>query len=176
MIQKNKKWLLAAVMCLGLSGLVSCTVFQPERYELTSKNNGEVLRIQTGTTIVISLPEDEKEGYQWEVTSVLPPDMLILKSSELVQIPAENQMMKMIDTETLTRVMTFRAIGPGTSGLKLEYKRPKEQRGQPVEYYTILLIITGEALDMAVEPEKKAETPRVGSRGQIEEAPKHLLE
>ena len=64
------------------------------------------------------------------------------------------------------RILTFSVVGPGKSGIRLEYKRPWERNARPERVFQLLLFATGEA-PRPFSEEEKIITPRVNSKGQI---------
>ena len=64
------------------------------------------------------------------------------------------------------RNLTFEIVGPGKSGIRLEYKRPWERNAQPAKVFQLLVFGTGKAA-APVSAEEEVVTPRVGSKGQI---------
>ena len=65
------------------------------------------------------------------------------------------------------KIYTFAVAGPGEAGIKLEYRRPWERGAAPAKTFDILVRATGTAT-LVDRLDPSGETPRVGSRGQIE--------
>ena len=141
-----------------LSGCIAST---EALLELTEKNSGETIRPEVGDFFMLRLPETAGTGYLWQTAS--PPyssDVLRCLEDTFVPNPASAGMAGAAGRRTLT----FKVIGPGTTGLKLEYLRPWETDQTPAQTFDLLVIAPGDPLpaeDLFGKPVKEKENSEV---------------
>jgi predicted secreted protein len=78
--------------------------------------NGKTVRLAVGTMLVVKLPGNPTTGYTWSTKAV---DRRVLEPLAIGYIPAG----KLPGSGGTFRIR-FRAVGAGTTGLKLVYARP----------------------------------------------------
>lgn len=141
-----------------LSGCIAST---EALLELTEQNSGETIRPEVGDFFMLRLPETAGTGYLWQTAS--PPyssDVLRCLEDTFVPNPASAGMAGAAGRRSLT----FKVIGPGTTGLKLEYRRPWEKDQTPAQTFDLLVIATGDPLpaeDLFGKPVKEKENSEV---------------
>ncbi len=149
---------LVAVLLLG----TSCALFESgNRILLTEKDSGRTLEAEVGDTITLRLPANPSTGYLW-IGSV--PDMGVLREVEnRYETPEE---MRGKTGVPVVKIYSFAVVGPGEAGIKMEYRRPWEQERAPKATFDVLIRASG--TESLMERMDRTETPRVGSKGQIE--------
>ena len=135
------------------------TVFVPR--ELNESDSGETLTAKVGERFVISLPSNPTTGYAWSFAAPYDEDVLILSSDQFAN-PEDQE----LAGAPGKRILTFSVVGPGKSGIRLEYKRPWERNARPERVFQLLVFATGEA-PRPLSSEEDTATPRVGAKGQI---------
>ena len=145
--------LLAAFFC-------SCATVSSPR-ELTEKDSGGTLTAKVGEQFTVSLESNPTTGYAWSFAAPYDEDVLVLSSDRFAN-PEEKELVGAPGR----RILTFSIVGPGKSGIRLEYKRPWERNARPARVFQLLLFATGEA-PKSVWTEEKVVTPRVDSKGRI---------
>ncbi len=157
------------IMKMVLSFLVSCLIAVVfcacatgvSVAELNEADSGRTLTVEVGERFTVSLESNPTTGYQWRFAGPYDEEVLIL-CSDTFSNPTE----KDVVGAPGRRNLTFAVVGPGRSGIRLEYKRPWERSAQPEKVFQLLVFATGEA-EVPVTEEKEVITPRVGSKGQI---------
>ena len=129
--------------------------------ELTESDSGRTLTAKVGDRFVVSLPSNPTTGYTWSFGSPYDEKVVILSSDHLVN-PDETAPVGAPGK----RILTFSVVGPGKSGIRLEYKRPWERNVRPARVFQLLLFATGDA-PKSIWEEEDAGTPRVDSKGRI---------
>jgi inhibitor of cysteine peptidase len=116
--------LLAVLLVAG------CT--SAEEVRLDETDNGGQVTLDTGQTLVISLPSNPTTGYSWEVETI---DAAVLSQTgepEYVS-EAEGDVVGAGGTETFR----FEAEASGTLQLTLIYHRPFEEGVDPIDTFTV---------------------------------------
>ncbi len=151
------------VVSLALLALCSsCSLFNSgSRLVLTEKDSGRTIDVEVGDTVTLRLPANPTTGYLW---SSKLPDMGILREVENRYETPEKS--RGLAGAPIVKVYSFAVVGPGETGIKMEYRRPWEHSLAPEATFDILIRATGSASLM--ERMDRTETPRVGSKGQIE--------
>lgn len=161
MIRKTAQF---AVLLLTVLFSVSCGIFRGSgKIVLTEKDSGRILETEVGDTLELRLSANPSTGYSW---SCALPDMGVLRMTgeryeNLPDTPPD------FTGAPAVKIYTFAVAGPGEAGIKLEYRRPWERGAAPAKTFDILVRATGTAT-LVDRLDPSGETPRVGSRGQIE--------
>ena len=150
--------LFAAVLMMASS----CALFRlGDRIRLTEKDSGRTLETEVGDVIEIRLPANPSTGYLW---SVKAPEMGVFREVESRYETPEESRGKV--GAPVWKIFSFAVVGPGEAGIKMEYRRPWELGEPPKATFDILVRATG--TEGLMDRMDRTETPRVGSRGQIE--------
>ncbi len=136
----------------------------PRDYSIDFSDNGSTTKISTGDTLTVELEANPSTGYLWIFGAPFDPNLLVMTSESYTKPEGSKGMVGV----PVKRVMTFKAIAPGSTGLKLDYRRPWERNEKPVKSFELLIQISGKPLE---EPKESDETPRVGSDGKIAKDP-----
>ena len=103
------------------------TEFRSETVKLTKDDSGKSVEVPQGASLQITLEANPTTGYTWEVAS---GDENVLKLAGEPAYQAESDLMGAPGMMTLT----FTAVAPGTTDLKLVYHQPWESV-QPAETF-----------------------------------------
>ena len=106
-----------------------------ESKKIIEKDNGNLVELTVGNTLVVELPGNPTTGYMWEVGSV--------NASVLKQ--AENAATFKSDTDLTGSpgkvALHFKAAGPGKTTLKLVYRRSWEKNVAPIKTYQADVVV-----------------------------------
>lgn len=152
----------AAVFLTG-----ACASFSEPEY--FNKDSGTIAELKVDDVFRITLDGNPTTGYLWVFAAPYNEEVVIL-CGDKYEKPDE----KLVGAP-VKRTLTFKVVGPGKTGIKLEYRRPWEKKQKPEGTFELMVSATGEARENPFV-KKKDETPRVGSKGQVEPPPKHVLE
>ena len=151
---------------VGLCLASSCV--GPSDHLLEVSDNGSTVNVATGDSVTIELEANPSTGYLWTFGAPFDPELLLM-TSETYSKPDGSKNMVGVPVK---RIMTFKAIAPGRTGLKLDYRRPWERNEKPAKTFEVLLVIAGKPLET---PPDTDETPRVGSNGKAAKNPSEEL-
>ena len=122
--------LTAAFLCSG------CAVDRSkESKKIIEKDNGKLVELTVGNTLIVELPGNPSTGYMWEVGSV---NTSVLKQVEsTTKFKSETNLTGSPGKVTLR----FKASGAGKTALKLVYHRPWEKGVAPVKTYQADVVV-----------------------------------
>ncbi len=106
-----------------------------ESKKIIEKDNGKLVELTVGNTLIVELPGNPTTGYMWETGSV---NASVLKQDEGAA--------KFKPDTTLTGapgkvILRFKATGPGKTTLKLVYRRSWEKGVAPVKTYQADVVV-----------------------------------
>lgn len=111
--------------------MLAFTVFRGESnaaksVNLTMKDDGRTVQVPTGDTLIVTLDSNASTGFHWMLTGKPDPRVVVLVGSKYVA-PATN-----LVGAGGQEVWRFRAVGAGSTDLRLTYERSTgETAGQP---------------------------------------------
>jgi inhibitor of cysteine peptidase len=110
---------------------------QPPEITAGIDQSGQSIRMQTGQTLVVSLPSNPTTGYRWEVDTI--------DSAVLTQMgEAEYQNLAVSATPLVGQggieTFHFEAAGPGETPLRLFYRRSFED-AEPAQIFFLLVTV-----------------------------------
>lgn len=153
---------MAMAGALALSFAGGCV--GPKEFQLDASKNGSSLNAEVGDSITLELEGNPTTGFLWVFAAPYDEEILIMTGESYSKPDEGKDGAKRMGAPT-TKTMTFKAVGPGRTGLKLEYRRPWEKGIAPAKVFECLVSVTGEAPKDGLK--KEEETPRRGSNGQI---------
>jgi len=117
--------LLAGVVLFAAAGCRSSG-----RVEIADTDNGSQVGLEVGETLGLSLESNPTTGYRWEVSE--------LDQSILVETYHEYE----ADSPAITgsggrEIWRFQAQRPGSTTLRLEYRRPWEEDVEPFQTFNV---------------------------------------
>ena len=132
----NSKLGLATLLTLILA-LTLATGCSPQQQEVkaTIDDAGREKQLQKGQTLVITLEGNPTTGYSWEVAE--PLNEQVLRQVGEPEFKAESQALGAGGIQ----VLRFEAVNAGKTTLKLIYHRPWEEGVDPLETYSIEVVV-----------------------------------
>ncbi len=126
----KKITILSAGLLVLASALSSCS---SRNIEIGPEDNGSILTIRKGQTLVISLESNPTTGYSWQP---------VFDAQHLEQV-GEAEFDPGSDLVGAGGVETFRfkALEPGTTTLTLNYLRPWEADAPPEEVFELAITV-----------------------------------
>lgn len=142
--------------------LSSCSVFSSRTVVLTEKDSGKTIDLRTGDYLEIHLEANPTTGYLWR--SSIPHDYIMRL---LLDEYAGKKQDKGMAGAPVRKIFRYGAVGPGETGIRLEYRRPWEKNHPPARTFDIMVRVSGESTFR--EPEETDGPVRmVGSKGNVE--------
>jgi inhibitor of cysteine peptidase len=100
-----------------------------ESKKIIEKDDGKLVELTVGNTLIVELPGNPSTGYMWEVGSV---NTSVLKPVEsATKFKSDTNLMGSPGKITLR----FKAAGAGKTALKLVYRRSWEKNVAPIKAY-----------------------------------------
>ena len=100
---------------------------------LGAKDGGRTVVLRTGDTVALSLAENPSTGYSWQVVSSGAP---VVQAEGEPTFKPDNKLHGAGGTATYR----YKAVGAGTSTLKLVYRRPWEKDATPAATFEVTLV------------------------------------
>lgn len=100
---------------------------------LTAKDNGALVQMHPGRTFKLILQSQPATGYRWEVVSL---DPAVLKQGETLALQQDPRLSSPGAGDPVTLVMSFEAVAPGHTQLRLAYHAALQQPGLAEQTYT----------------------------------------
>lgn len=140
----------ALVLLLALVLLVGCAssngvdaerseeaTDMPDEVVLTATDSGSQVKLSAGQVLEVSLDSNPTTGYGWEVSDVDGTVLAQIGEAEFQQAPTEGkEMVGVGGTETLRF-----AAAEGETTLTLVYRRSWEKDVEPVETFTVQVVV-----------------------------------
>lgn len=157
-----KKITSAVFMMIFLVMASSCSMFSAQTVVLTEKDSGKTIKLRTGDYLEIHLEANPSTGYLW--SSSTPHDRIMRLLLDEYSGKKQN---RAIVGAPVRKIFRYGAVGPGETGIRLEYRRPWEKNQPPAKTFDILVRVSGES--SFSEPEENDGPVRmVGSKGNVE--------
>lgn len=134
---------LTRLMTLGLAGALAAAVGCAKSatvIQLDARNNGTAVRLSVGGKLKLSLASNITTGYSWELVEL---DTTVVENTaqEYVPDPAPEGMVGVGGTE----IWDFTGRSPGTTPLRLEYRRPWEPKDiEAADSFELAITVTAE--------------------------------
>lgn len=100
---------------------------------LTARDNGALVQMHPGKTFKLVLQSQPATGYRWEVVSL---DPAVLKQGETLALQQDPRLSAPGTGDPVTMVMSFEAVAPGHTQLRLAYRAALPQPGVAEQTYT----------------------------------------
>jgi predicted secreted protein len=112
--------------------------------KLTYANRGELVNLYANSTITVTLPSHNRDGYEWRFDEIPDPTVLKLVSKEYtpgsdLRTPGE-------------QTLVFQTVGPGDVNVKLWYGTLWASRMEAAQPYAFLASVS----DTTPKPAKKS--------------------
>jgi inhibitor of cysteine peptidase len=132
----DNKLSLTALLIL-LVALAMATACSPRQQEVmaTIDDNGREKQLKKGQTLVVTLEGNPTTGYSWEVAE--PLDEQVLRLTGEPEFKAESDLVGAGGVQ----ILRFEAVNAGQITLKLVYHRPWEKDVEPLETYSLQVVV-----------------------------------
>jgi len=129
-----KKINLFGIFFLASLLLVACS---SKNDALGKDDSGREITLKVGEKFQVTLESNPTTGYQWDVDDV---DESVLKQQGDSSYSAETSNPNIVGSGG-EETFTFEAVGTGNTTLKLVYHRPWEEGVEPVEIFTLRVVV-----------------------------------
>lgn len=102
--------------------------------KLDASDNGRQVELQKGQALVITLESNPTTGFMWEVVEL---EESILRQIGEAEFQSESEAVGAGGTETFR----FEAVKAGQMALKLVYHRPWEEDVEPLETFSLQVMV-----------------------------------
>jgi inhibitor of cysteine peptidase len=135
MLNNNKSSFIALLTLLA--ALVLTTGCSPQQQEIkaTMDDAGREMQLKKGQTLLVTLEGNPTTGYSWEVAE--PLDEQVLRLTGEPEFKAESDLVGAGGVQ----ILRFEAVNTGTMTLKLVYHRPWEKDVDPLETYSLQVVV-----------------------------------
>jgi predicted secreted protein len=99
---------------------------------LTARDNGSAVQLRTGRSFKLVLQSRPASGYRWEVVNL---DSAVLRQGETLALAEDPRLGTPGSGDPVTVVMSFEALAPGHTQLRLAYRAPLPQPGAAEQTY-----------------------------------------
>ncbi len=132
----NNKFSFVALLTL-LAALIVATGCSPQQQEVKASigDNGREMQLKKGQTLVVTLEANPTTGYTWEVAE--PLDEQVLRQAGEPEFKPESDLAGAGGVQ----ILRFDAVNVGQTTLKLAYHRPWEKDVEPLETYSIQVVV-----------------------------------
>jgi len=121
-------------LLLALTVATGCSPQQQE-VKATIDDGGREMQLKKGQTLVVTLEGNPTTGYSWEVAE--PLDEQVLQQAGEPEFKAESDLVGAGGVQ----ILRFEAVNAGQMTLKLVYHRPWEKDVEPLETYSIQIVV-----------------------------------
>jgi len=132
----NNKFTFIALLTL-LAALIVATGCSPQQQEVkaTIDDAGREMQLKKGQTLVVTLEGNPTTGYSWEVAE--PLDEQVLRQVGEAEFKAESAALGAGGVQ----ILRFETVNAGQITLKLVYHRPWEKGVEPLETYSLQVVV-----------------------------------
>jgi inhibitor of cysteine peptidase len=120
-----------------LVALIVATGCSPQQQEVKAGigDNGREMQLKKGQTLVVTLEGNPTTGYSWEVAE--PLDEQVLRQTGEPEFKAESAALGAGGVQ----ILRFEAVNAGQTTLKLVYRRSWEKGVEPLNTYSIQVMV-----------------------------------
>ena len=119
---------------IALSVATACSPQQQE-VQATAADAGREMQLKKGQTLVVTLEGNPTTGYSWELAE--PLDEQVLRQVGEAEFQQESDLVGAGGAQ----ILRFEAVNAGKFTLKLVYHRPWEKGVEPLETYSIQVVV-----------------------------------
>jgi len=131
----NNKFSFTALLTLLLSLTLATGCSPQQEVKATIANDGREMQLKKGQTLVVTLEGNPTTGYSWEVAE--PLDEKVLRQAGEPEFKQESDALGAGGVQ----ILRFEAVNAGKTTLKLIYHRPWEKDVEPLETYSIQVVV-----------------------------------
>jgi inhibitor of cysteine peptidase len=121
-------------LLIALTVAAGCSPQQQE-VKATIDDAGREVQLKKGQTLVVTLEGNPTTGYSWEVEE--PLDEQVLRQVGEAEFKTESDLVGAGGVQ----ILRFEAVNAGQTTLKLVYHRPWEKDVEPLETYSIQVVV-----------------------------------
>ena len=108
---------------------------QQQEVKASIDDAGREMELKKGQTLVVTLEGNPTIGYSWEVAE--PLDEQVLRQAGEAEFKAESEALGAGGVQ----ILRFEAVNAGQITLKLVYHRPWEKDVEPLETYSLQVVV-----------------------------------
>ena len=134
MLNNRFRFIVLLTMLVALTVATGCSPQQQE-VKASIDDNGREMQLKKGQTLVVTLEGNPTTGYSWEVAG--PLDEQVLRQAGEPEFQQESDLVGAGGVQ----ILRFEAVNAGKMTLKLIYHRPWEKDVEPLETYSIQVVV-----------------------------------
>ncbi len=131
----NNKFGFVALLTLMVALTLATGCSPQQEVKASIGDDGREKQLQKGQTLVVTLEGNPTTGYSWEAAE--PLDEQVLRQAGEPEFKAESDLVGAGGVQ----VLRFEAVTAGQITLKLVYRRPWEEGVDPLETYSIQVVV-----------------------------------
>lgn len=131
----NNKFNLVALLTLLLALTVATGCSPQQEVKASIDDDGREMQLKKGQTLVVTLEGNPTTGYSWEAAE--PLDEQVLRQAGEPEFKAESDLVGAGGVQ----ILRFEAVNAGQTTLKLVYHRPWEKDVEPLETYSLQVVV-----------------------------------
>ncbi|MBN1660526.1 MAG: protease inhibitor I42 family protein [Anaerolineae bacterium] len=136
-----RNMLFVGALCVVAALLVACgsaaSAGEAAEIRLTEADAGSQIELKPGQALVVELPSNPSTGYGWQQSA---GDQAVLKPVGEVEFRQAATSGNVVGAGG-TEVLRFEAAGTGTTTLNLVYHRPWEEGVEPLQQFTVEVVV-----------------------------------
>ena len=126
---------IVAFIIISLVLLILCFSCSPSKeFKLDAEDNGRQVEFEKSQILVITLEANPTTGYTWEIAE---HEQHVLRQVGEAGFEPESEAIGAQGIQTLR----FEAVNVGKTALKLVYRRPWEEDVEPLETFSIKVVV-----------------------------------
>ena len=134
MLNNRFRFIALLTMLVALTVATGCSPQQQE-VKASIDDNGREMQLKKGQTLVVTLEGNPTTGYSWEVAEPLSEQ--VLRQAGEPEFQQESDLVGAGGVQ----ILRFEAVNAGKMTLKLIYHRPWEKDVEPLETYSIQVVV-----------------------------------
>ena len=131
----NNKFGFVALLTLIVALTLATACSPQQEVKASIADDGREKQLKKGQTLVVTLEGNPTTGYSWEVAG--PLDEQVLRQAGEPEFQQESDLVGAGGVQ----ILRFEAVNAGKMTLKLIYHRPWEKDVEPLETYSIQVVV-----------------------------------
>ncbi len=131
----NSKFGLVALLTLIVALTLATGCTSQQEVKASVDDAGREKQLKKGQTLVVTLEGNPTTGYSWEVAE--PLNEQVLRQMGEAEFQQESDLVGAGGVQ----ILRFEAVNAGKTTLKLVYHRPWEEGVEPLETYSIEIVV-----------------------------------
>lgn len=104
---------------------------------LTEKNNGDSINLKINDNVEIKLESNPTTGYSWFLSDKVDSTIVSVNDPVFIESKKDKKLVGAGGYE----IFTIKAISKGKTSIILNYERPWEEEGEPIETFEITISV-----------------------------------